>query len=82
MEHSNQENRHHANEEFLQSLELLSEILQETVPPEETIPESNNNTSEKKGNQIAKNAEESELDLSIWEEAVADIEQYLQDDRK
>ncbi len=81
MEHNHQENRHHANEEFLQSLELLSEILQETIPPKETTPESKNNTSEKNDNQLAQTTENSEIDLSIWEEAVADIEQYLQDDK-
>ncbi len=79
MKHNQQENRHHANQEFLQSLELLSKMLEETVPQKEKTPELDTNTSEKNNHQVAQTTENSEIDLSIWEEAVADIERYLQD---
>ncbi|MDJ0737945.1 MAG: hypothetical protein QNJ47_28455 [Nostocaceae cyanobacterium] len=80
MEDNYQEHRHIAAEDFLQSLSALEEILQPDVTEDEETAELNNsNTIENENNQVNQISSTLEIDLSIWEEAVADIEKYLQD---
>jgi hypothetical protein len=52
--------------DFLQSLNQLEEILQENPQVEET----------------ATTSEAPKIDLALWEDAVADIEQFLKNQEK
>ena len=78
MEENQQEHRRTAAQEFEQSLEQLHNILQEDENAEEQKTESlGDNTNNK---QVADNS--SGIDLAAWEDAVADIEQYLENKHK
>ena len=78
MEENQQEQRRTAAQAFEQSLEQLQNILQEDENAEEQKTESvGDNTNNK---QVADNS--SGIDLAAWEDAVADIEQYLENKNK
>lgn len=66
MEESDQQRRA-AAENFLKSLEELEDILKQNSPKEEEPVNTQTQTT---------------IDLSAWEDAVADIEQYLQNKNK
>ena len=66
------ENRQAADEEFLKSLNQLENILQENPVIEEVAPV------EEKSNTTPVPEPELKIDLAAWEDAVADIEQFLQ----
>jgi hypothetical protein len=66
--------RHIAAQEFQKSLDQLEGILQEHLTGEEITLEAN--TSNIKDIDLSENSEE--IDLAAFEDAVADIEQYLE----
>jgi hypothetical protein len=67
------ENRQAADEEFLKSLNQLENILQENPLIEEEVA-----PLEEKLNTTPVPEPELKIDLAAWEDAVADIEQFLQ----
>jgi hypothetical protein len=74
----NQQQRGAAAKEFLQSLNELEDILQETPTEEEETPKTDiPKTSDTEPIEI-----KAEIDLEALEDAVADIEQYLENKRK
>jgi hypothetical protein len=74
MEQNQHKQRRAADQEFQQSLDQLQEILQDDSTQTEETPQSH---SDYEGDrQIAESS--SIIDLDVWEDAVADIEQYLQ----
>lgn len=71
---SNQpEHRQAADEDFLKSLNQLENILQENPLIEEEVA-----VVEEKSNTTPLPEPEPKIDLAAWEDAVADIEQFLQ----
>ena len=74
MEENQQEQRRTAAQEFEQSLEELQNMLQEDENTQEHNTESAGDNTKNK--QVANNS--SGIDLTVWEDAVADIEQYLE----
>lgn len=66
------ENRQATDEEFLKSLNQLENILLENPLIEEVAPV------EEKLNTTPVPEPELKIDLAAWEDAVADIEQFLQ----
>ncbi|MDM9381417.1 hypothetical protein QUB80_11965 [Chlorogloeopsis sp. ULAP01] len=78
MEPSQHEQRQAAAKDFQQSLGELQHILQEKSAEEEEIPKLPDDSIN--DDQFAENA--SVIDLAAWEDAVADIEQYLQEKEK
>jgi hypothetical protein len=88
MEQSQQGERHEADKDFLESLEQLEDILQEENPPTEGNPDEQGKKpqtqplSQPQAQSVSpskpKEAESKlEIDLDAWEDAIADIEQYL-----
>ncbi len=74
MEQNQQEQRSTAAKEFQESLDQLQQILHENSAEDEIVAKlPNGNASD---NQVAENS--SIIDLTAWEDAVADIEQYFQ----
>jgi hypothetical protein len=74
----NQQQRGAAAKEFLQSLNELEDILQESPTEEEETPKTDiPKTSDAEPIEI-----KAEIDLEALEDAVADIEQYLENKRK
>jgi len=74
----NQQQRGAAAKEFLQSLNQLEDILQESPTEEEETPKTvTAKTSDPELIEI-----KTEIDLEALEDAVADIEQYLEKKRK
>ncbi|MBD2432881.1 MULTISPECIES: hypothetical protein [Fischerella] len=74
MEQNQHEQRRAADQEFQKSLDQLQQILQDDSTQTEETPQS---PSDYEGDrQIAETS--SIIDLDVWEDAVADIEQYLQ----
>jgi hypothetical protein len=69
MEPNQEEQQVAANSEFIQSLNQLEDILQQNTTQKEEMPLVENHLEE-----IA----EVEPDLAAWEDAVADIERYLE----
>lgn len=70
----NQQQRRAADKEFLQSLNELEDILQESpTEEEETLKTDTAKTSDSELIEI-----KAEIDLEALEDAVADIEQYLE----
>lgn len=68
--------RRSADQEFIESLHQLENILHETDNQPEPKPDTQPtpDITQDLGNQ----GDSSELDLAAWEDAVADIEQYLE----
>jgi predicted nucleic acid-binding Zn-ribbon protein len=73
MEPNQEEQRVAANSEFIQSLNQLEDILQQNPPAEKEVPLVENQPEE-----IAEAEPDDKIDLAAWEDAVADIEQYLE----
>jgi DNA topoisomerase VI subunit B len=74
----NQQKRGAAAKKFLQSLNQLEDILQESLTEEEETPQTDTaKTSDAEIIEI-----KAEIDLEALEDAVADIEQYLEKKRK
>ncbi|MBW4615986.1 MAG: hypothetical protein KME21_22425 [Desmonostoc vinosum HA7617-LM4] len=75
MEQSQQKQRHAAANEFLQSLDQLEDILQEHPTEIEGTPHLH--TAGTTDAELVENL--TEIDLAAFEDAVADIEQYLEE---
>ncbi|PAX51365.1 hypothetical protein [Brunnivagina elsteri] len=73
MEPNQEEQRVAANQEFIQSLNLLEDILQQNITPKEEVP-----LVESQPEEIAEVEPDDKIDLAAWEDAVADIERYLE----
>jgi hypothetical protein len=76
MEESQQHHHESADQEFEKSLNQLQQILQQKEADDEKIPELKTDSashSQKSGSE-----ESLTIDLAAWEDAVADIEQYLE----
>lgn len=69
----NQQHRRAAANEFLKSLDELEDILQDPTEEEETLKTDTAKTSDPELVEI-----KAEIDLEALEDAVADIEQYLE----
>jgi hypothetical protein len=78
MEQSQQTNRHAAAKDFFQSLDQLEDILQENPTEDEETPELH--TDNVSDPELVENL--AEIDLAAFEDAVADIEQYLEEKTK
>jgi len=74
----NQQQRGVAAKKFLQSLNQLEDILQESPTEEEETPKTD--TAKTSDTEIIEI--KAEIDLEALEDAVADIEQYLEKKRK
>ncbi|MDJ0774577.1 MAG: hypothetical protein QNJ49_14335 [Mastigocoleus sp. MO_167.B18] len=74
MEENQQKQRRTAAQEFEESLEQLQNILQEDENTEEENTHSISDTTN--NGKVTDNS--SGIDLASWEDAVADIEQYLE----
>lgn len=72
MEQDQQQQRRAAKNEFLQSLNQLEDMLHAAATEDEETPLENNSTID---DQIV---ESSVIDMAAFEAAVADIEQYLE----
>jgi hypothetical protein len=73
MEPNQEEQRVAANQEFIQSLNQLEDILQQNPPEIEELPLVENQPEE-----IPEAEPDDKIDLAAWEDAVADIERYLE----
>ena len=73
MEPNQEEQRVAANQEFIQSLNLLEDILQQNTTQKEEVP-----LVESQPEEIAEVEPDDKIDLAAWEDAVADIERYLE----
>jgi hypothetical protein len=73
MEPNQQEQRVAANQEFIESLNQLEGILQQNPPETEEAT-----LVENQPEQIIEAEPDDKIDLAAWEDAVADIEQYLE----
>ena len=83
MEENQQKQRRTAAQEFEESLEQLQNILQEdeNTEDENTEEENTHSISDTTNNgKVTDNS--SGIDLASWEDAVADIEQYLENKNK
>ncbi|MCX7595467.1 MAG: hypothetical protein N2235_17260 [Fischerella sp.] len=77
MEQSQHKQRHAAAQEFQKSLDELQQILQDNATQEQEMSQMHDRTDDR---QVVENC--SAIDLAAWEDAVADIEQYLQEKGK
>lgn len=78
MEENQQEQRRTAEQALEEALEQLENILQEDENTEEQNTQSVSDTTNNK--QVTDGS--SGIDLATWEDAVADIEQYLENKNK
>lgn len=78
MEQSHPEQRRAADQVFQQSLEQLEDILQEISTEEEEIPQLHTSTF----TEVELDEDLIDIDLAALEDAVADIEQYLEEKTK
>lgn len=78
MDENQQEQRRTAEQALEEALEQLENILQEDENAEEQNTEAVSDTTNNK--QVTDNS--SGIDLASWEDAVADIEQYLENKHK
>ena len=73
-----QQNHHStAANDFLLSLNQLEKMLQENEGEEVNISQETEKQTNNPEKKLTSNS--SGIDIAVWEEAVADIEQYLQD---
>ncbi|MBH8566821.1 hypothetical protein I8748_32525 [Nostoc sp. CENA67] len=77
MEQSQQPQRRAADEEFQESLDQLKDILQESSTEDEDTPKLRTST-----NEVELDQDFSAIDLEAFEDAVADIEKYLEERAK
>jgi hypothetical protein len=75
MEQNQQHPRNEAEQEFQASLEQLEDILQETLTEDEDKP----NVPTDKISVVEIINDETDIDLAALEDAVADIENYLEE---
>ncbi|MEA5623704.1 hypothetical protein [Nostoc sp. UHCC 0251] len=75
MEQSQPQQRHGADHVFQESLEQLEDILQESSTEEEEILQSHTSSL----SEVELDQELTNIDLAALEDAVADIEQYLEE---
>ncbi|MEH2175531.1 hypothetical protein [Nostoc sp.] len=75
MEQNQPEQRRAADRVFQQSLEELEDILQESSTEEEEIPQLHSSTF----TEVELDRDLIDIDLAALEDAVADIEQYLEE---
>ncbi|MHC5726309.1 MAG: hypothetical protein ACYTXY_19690 [Nostoc sp.] len=78
MEQIQPQQRRVADQVFQESLEELEDILQESSTEEEEIPQLHSITA----TEVELDQELTNIDLAALEDAVADIEQYLEEKRK
>jgi hypothetical protein len=78
MEQSQPQQRRAADQVFQQSLEQLEDILQESLTEEEEIPQLHTSTF----SEVELDQDLIDIDLAALEDAVADIEQYLEEKTK
>ncbi|MBN3949252.1 MAG: hypothetical protein HWQ38_23425 [Nostoc sp. NMS7] len=78
MEQIQPQQRRVADQVFQESLEELEDILQESSTEEEKIPQMHTITA----TEVELDQELTNIDLAALEDAVADIEQYLEEKRK
>ncbi|WP_414575872.1 hypothetical protein [Anabaena sp. CCY 9402-a] len=74
MEQNQQHNRRKADQELEAALEQLESILTESETEDEAIPD----ISTSNANAVDQSEDVTDADLAAWEDAVADIEQYLE----
>ncbi|MEA5564723.1 hypothetical protein [Anabaena sp. UHCC 0399] len=74
MEQNQQHNRRKADQELEAALEQLESILTEGETEDEAIPD----ISTSNANAVDQSEDVTDADLAAWEDAVADIEQYLE----
>ena len=79
MKEFQQNNRTTAAKDFLHSLNQLEKIIQEDGNQEENIDRGVEEQTNHQAKQPSISKKSSEIDITVWEEAVADIEQYLQE---
>lgn len=77
MEQNQQPQRRAADEEFQQSLEQLENILQVSLTEDEVTPKLDTSSDE-----VELDQEFLSIDLKAFEDAVADIEEYLEQRKK
>ncbi|MEH2079352.1 MAG: hypothetical protein V7K89_04860 [Nostoc sp.] len=75
MEQNQPEQRHAADRVFQESLEQLEDILQESSTEEEEIPQLHTSSI----TEVELDRDLTDIDLAALEDAVADIEQYLEE---
>ncbi|MEA5572813.1 hypothetical protein [Calothrix sp. UHCC 0171] len=73
MEPNQKELRTVANQEFIEALNQLGDILQESPPDEEEAA-----LVEIQPEESSESESDQKFDLAAWEDAVADIEKYLE----
>jgi hypothetical protein len=78
MEQSQPQQRRVADQVFQQSLDQLEDILQESSTEEEEIPQLHTRSL----SEVEIDQDLTNIDLAALEDAVADIEQYLEERRK
>lgn len=78
MEPNQQHHRREAAQDFEEALEQLEDILQESTTDDEEIP----GISSDDDHSVEQNEEVNDAELAAWEDAVADIEQYLEERTK
>lgn len=78
MEQSQQPQRNAADREFQESLDQLEDILQESSTEDEETPKFHTGSTD----EVEAGEDLSDIDLAAFEDAVADIEQYLEDRTK
>lgn len=80
MEQTQPQQRRVADQVFQESLEELEDILQESSTEEEDIPQLHTITATEV--ELDQDLTNIDIDLAALEDAVADIEQYLEEKRK
>ncbi|AUT01304.1 hypothetical protein CLI64_13320 [Nostoc sp. CENA543] len=75
MEPNQPHSRLEAAQDFEQALEQLEDILHDSSTDDEEIPDN----AAGNVNAVAQGEDVNDADLAAWEDAVADIEQYLEE---
>ncbi|MBD2612642.1 MAG: hypothetical protein RMY62_030945 [Nostoc sp. ZfuVER08] len=78
MEPSHRPQHYDADLEFQEALEQLEDILQENPTEDEDTPKLDNQSAD----EVELNKDLTNIDLAAFEDAVADIEQYLEQKTK
>ncbi|MGJ5674064.1 MAG: hypothetical protein ACR9NN_10705 [Nostochopsis sp.] len=82
MEQNQHQQRRVADQEFQKSLDQLQEILQDDSTQTEQTPQSPSDDQNDAPKELLRDRQIAEtssiIDLDLWEDAVADIEQYFQ----
>ncbi|MBW4677236.1 MAG: hypothetical protein KME52_25490 [Desmonostoc geniculatum HA4340-LM1] len=78
MEQSHRPQHYNADQEFEEALEQLEDILQENPTEDENTPKLHTDSA----NEVELAKDLTDIDLAAFEDAVADIEQYLEQKTK